>query len=62
MYHGDATTLRFQETAAASTPTRPASPAVILTVDMIAPLFGVLTNGPTPLLLDDGSDFIYADV
>jgi len=62
MYHGDATTIQFHQTAAGASPTRPASPAVICTVDMIAPLFGVLTNGPTPLLLDDGSDFIYADV
>lgn len=62
MYRGDATTTRFLQTAAGSSPTRPASPAVIVAVNMEAPEFGALANGPTPLLLDDGSDFIYADV
>jgi hypothetical protein len=63
MYRGDATTLRFQETAAGASPTRPASPAVILTINMEAPAKGVLTSGiPTPLLNSAEDDFMYANV
>jgi hypothetical protein len=60
MYRGSATTLRFQETAAGASPTRPASPAVICAVNMEAPAYGLLTNGPTPLLTEAQDDYLYA--
>jgi hypothetical protein len=60
MYRGSATTLRFQETAAGASPTRPASPAVIVAVNMEAPAYGLLTNGPRPLLNEAQDDYLYA--
>ena len=51
--------LKFLSTAAASTPTRPAAPAVVLTVNLEVPVAGVVAKGITPLLTDAGDDFIY---
>jgi hypothetical protein len=45
MYRGDQTDVRMVTTAAGSSPTRPASPAVILTAQLVTPTVG--STGPT---------------
>lgn len=61
MYHADSTAARFVTTAAGASPTRPASPAVILTVNMVAPVAGAgaLSQGPVPVGSEDGTDWLY---
>ena len=61
MYRGDSTTIQFHETAAGSNPTRPASPAVILTMNLEAPMVGFVSKGVTLLINDAGDDLLYAD-
>ena len=61
MYHGDSTACQLLQTAAASTPTRPASPAVILTVNMESPAVGFVSKGIELLINDAGDDLLYAD-
>jgi len=59
MYRGDATTTRLVQTAAGSSPTRPASPAVILTINLEAPAVGFVSKGLTPLLNEAADDWLY---
>ena len=61
MYRGDSTNIQLLQTAAGASPTRPASPAVILTINMEAPLVGFVSKGITLLLNDAGDDLLYAD-
>lgn len=61
MYRGDATTTRLVQTAAGSSPTRPASPAVILTINLEAPMVGFVSKGITLLISDGDADLLYAD-
>jgi hypothetical protein len=61
MYRGDNTAVRMVQTAAASTPTRPASPAVILTMNLEAPAVGFVSKGISLLMNDAGDDLLYAD-
>jgi hypothetical protein len=61
MYRGDNTAVRMVQTAAASSPTRPASPAVILTMNLEAPAVGFVSKGLTLLLNDAGDDVLYSD-
>ena len=60
-YQGNSTNCQFLQTAAAASPTRPASPAVLLTVNMEAPVAGFVSKGITLLLNDAGDDLLYAD-
>ena len=61
MYRGESTSVQLLHTAAGVSPTRPASPAVILTINMEAPAVGIVSKGINLLIADDGSDLLYAD-
>jgi hypothetical protein len=61
MYRGDNTAVQFLYTASGTSPTRPASPAVVLTMNMEAPVAGIVSKGITLLLNDAGDDLLYAD-
>ena len=59
MYRGDNAAVRMVQTAAGASPTRPASPAVILKINLEAPAVGFVSKGLSPLLNEAEDDWLY---